>query len=130
MQEKRLYEDEAKSMLEQMGYNESCCGNCNFFTVEGDEDGDEDEGWCKINKVWLQVDVDGRSSCLFHITTFLETEMTVSKYPSKEEKPVSCACCGEVNDGVIFLKLTVDKNEFSFCCPDCRDKWKAKNCEI
>jgi len=65
---RRLYKgDSVTMMLGEMGYTERCCSNCLCFEIEEDEEEEEsDLGWCKANRIWLQIDSKGRGCCEIH----------------------------------------------------------------
>jgi len=66
-----------------MGYKTECCATCHFFEVEDDDvdpydpDDRDRTGWCKANKVRLEVDCNGRGRC----------ELYENIPPEKPKKP-------------------------------------------
>lgn len=83
---RRLYKsDSVTMMLSEMGYTEKRCLNCRSFVIEEEDEEDDFEktdstGWCKANRVWLQVDEEGNGCCEIHI----EKPLVVKNFPEEE----------------------------------------------
>ncbi len=83
---RRLYKsDSVAMMLGEMGYTERRCLNCRSFVIEEEDEEEEDSdstGWCRANRVWLEVDKKGNGYCEIHT----EKQLVVNNFPEKETK--------------------------------------------